>query len=44
MVQVSQPSSFGRRVVAPLRAYDLIAQGLHQQYRGFPAGWGQEIM
>jgi abortive infection bacteriophage resistance protein len=44
MVQVSQTSSFGRRVVALLREYDLIAPGLHQQHMGFPAGWDQEIM
>ena len=44
MVQVSQTFSFGRKVVALLRKYDMITAGLHRQHMGFPAGWGKEIM
>jgi abortive infection bacteriophage resistance protein len=44
MVQVSQTSSFGSKVVALLHEYDIISLGLHYQHMGFPAGWDKEIM
>jgi hypothetical protein len=44
MVQVSQKSSFRRKVVALLHQYNIIASGLHRQHMGFPLGWDKEIM
>lgn len=44
MVQVSQTSGFGQRVLALLRENDIIASGRHQRYMGFPDGWDNETM
>jgi hypothetical protein len=44
MVQVSQTSGFGQRVLALLRGNDIIACSRHQRYMGFPAGWDKETM
>ena len=44
MVQVSQTSSFGQKVINLLREYDLISTGLHQLHMGFPNGWEKETM
>lgn len=44
MVQVSQTSGFGQKVISLLREYKIIATGMHHANMGFPTTWEKETM